>query len=158
MVPATADDILALASLKQGEALEGPWRKKQERVLWRHRKFFAMLDYAFENWEPHGGGPDFVMEDDEGFKLKVRGEMVPVLKNRERFRKDLIILAGYYEATFNIKNEVRLEAKSMAFANMDDDEFTKLYYDVHDVIRRHILRNYSREDFDRVLAEHERFQ
>ena len=51
----------------------------------------------------------------------------------------------------------RLKAKSMSFANMEQDEFDVLYYAVHDVIRQRILTNYSREELDEVLAEHEQF-
>lgn len=162
MVPATEDDREAIASLGDGEALEGPWTKKHERTVWRHRKFFAMLNYAYDNWDPHPN-PDALdsarwHNGEAGYYYEVRGQLEEVTKSRDLFRKDLIILAGYYEAHFKITGEVRMEAKSIAFANMDDDEFYKLYYDVHDVIRKHILRNYTREELDRVLAEHERFQ
>jgi hypothetical protein len=41
-----------------------------------------------------------------------------VQKNFDQFRKDLTILAGYYESTINLRGEVRLIAKSLNFSAM----------------------------------------
>lgn len=108
------------------------------RDLTRHRRFFAMLGVGFDAWEPTGA-PTY------------RGEAVS--KNRERFRKDVLILAGHYEAVHNIKGEVRLEAKSMAFDRMEQDEFEQVYSDVADVLLTKVLRTYTRDDLDRVVEE-----
>lgn len=77
---------------------------------------------------------------------------MPVAKKRERFRKDLIILAGFYEPTVNIRSEVRLEAKSISFAVMDEIEFERLYNATVDVILRRILTRYTRQDLDDVIS------
>ena len=98
-----------------------------------HRKFFALLQVGFEAWEP-------------AFEVRVGGE--PVGKNFERFRKDVTILAGFYEPAFSLDGTLELEAKSIAFANMDDAEFEKVYSAVANVLLSKVLRNYTREDLD----------
>lgn len=45
----------------------------------------------------------------------------------DRFRKDLTILAGFYEQTVRLNGDIRTEAKSLAYANMDPDEFERCY-------------------------------
>ena len=111
------------------------------RDIVRHRRFFAMLNLGFEAWEPP--------------EQNYRG--VPVAKNFERFRKDCLIAAGFYEPVANLKGEVRAEAKSMSFANMDEDEFNVVYSKVADVLLQKVLTTYTRADLDRVVDEMLRF-
>jgi hypothetical protein len=42
-------------------------------------------------------------------------------------------------------------AKSIAFGNMDQDEFDLLYSAVCDVVLTRILKNYDREQLDEVM-------
>ncbi|CAB3784464.1 DUF1367 family protein [Pararobbsia alpina] len=100
-----------------------------------HRKFFAMLDIGFDAFEPP--------------ETEHRG--LPVQKSRERFRKDCIIAAGFYDAVANLKGEVRAEAHSISFASMDDEEFERVYSAVANVLLQKVLRNYSRADLDEVV-------
>lgn len=105
------------------------------RSLPFHRRFFAMLDVAFDAWEP----------ENAAYAGKV------AIKSKERFRKDLLVLAGYYQTTVNLKGEVRLEAESMNFASMDEDRFHDVYNRVVDVVLTKILTNYARDDLDNVV-------
>lgn len=98
-----------------------------------HRKFFALLQIGFEAWEP-------------GFEATHKGE--PVGKDFERFRKDVTIMAGFYEPVFALDGTLELEAKSIAFANMDDAEFERVYSAVADVLLAKVLCTYSRADLD----------
>jgi hypothetical protein len=110
-----------------------------------HRKFFALLRYGFDHWEPELGRK----------RLTYRGQ--PIEKSFEAYREQVIILAGYYEQSFTLKGEMQVRAKSIAFHAMGDEEFTQLYEAAVDVVRKHILTNYTREDLDEVLAHLERF-
>jgi hypothetical protein len=85
-----------------------------------HRKFFALLQYAFEHWS----------ETNQGIEYK--GQMVQ--PDFERFRKDITILAGRYRPVVNIKGEVRVEADSISFARMNAEDFEKLYSQVIQVL------------------------
>ncbi|ADE12163.1 DUF1367 family protein [Sideroxydans lithotrophicus] len=103
-----------------------------------HRKFFAMLDVGFDAWEPNR-----VRKSYKGRAME---------KNREQFREDIIILAGFYEQTFDLKGRMRIRAKSIAFANMDDTEFEQLYSAVATVLLREVLKTYKdRAELDAVV-------
>jgi len=95
------------------------------RNLAFHRKWFALAKIAFDYWA------------DSVAKREYKG--VEVQPNFERFRKDLIIMAGYYEPYFNAKNEIRLDAKSISFAKMDAEEFEELYSKTIATILQNIL-------------------
>lgn len=103
-----------------------------------HRKFFALLQVGFDAW-------------DAGRKRKTyKGR--EVTKNFERFREDVTILAGYYEQTFDLRGKMRLQAKSISFAKMEDAEFEQLYSSVVDVLLVHVLTKYAnREELDAVV-------
>lgn len=105
-----------------------------------HRKFFALLNFAFDYWEmPELDDPKFAGIEPE--------------KNFDRFRKDLIILAGFYDATYRIDGSVRFEAKSISFGSMSEDEFEKLYDGVFSVILKRILPHYQRHELESVVNE-----
>lgn len=107
-----------------------------------HRKFFALMQVGFDAWDP-------------GLEATHKGE--PVAKHFERFRKDVTIMAGFYEPTFALDGTLELEAKSIAFANMDDAEFERVYSAVADVLLAKVLRNYTREDLDAQVERVLRF-
>lgn len=105
-----------------------------------HRKFFALLNYAFEAWEP----------DRQRKTYKGR----PVQKNFERFRKDVLIQAGFYDQTFDLNGNMELEAQSISFAKMDDAEFERVYSAVVDVILEQVLSSYSgRDELEAVVNQ-----
>lgn len=103
-----------------------------------HRKFFALLQVGFETWDPK--------------RTRKSYKGMAVEKNFEQFREDITILAGFYEQTFNLKGEMRLRAKSISFANMQDDEFETLYQSVVTVLLREVCTMYSgRDELDEVV-------
>lgn len=106
-----------------------------------HRKFFGMLDVGFDAFEPE--------------EKEFRG--LPCQKNRKRFRKDVIIAAGFFDPVISLNGEVRAEAKSISFSNMDDIEFEQVYSAVANVLLQRVLKNYTRDDLDRVVEEILRF-
>ena len=109
-----------------------------------HRKFFALLGVGFDAWNP-------------GRKRKQYKGMA-VTKNFEQFREDIIILAGFYEQSFDLKGRLTLRAKSISFAAMDGVEFENLYGAVADVLLREVLTNYKdRDELDDVVAKLEGF-
>jgi hypothetical protein len=105
-----------------------------------HRKFFALLQLGFDAWEP-------------GRKHKTyKGK--PIAKNFENFREEITILAGFYEQTFDIRGRMKLRAKSISFANMEDPEFEQLYSSVADVLLEHVLAKYAnRAEMDAVVDQ-----
>lgn len=97
------------------------------------RKYFALLNYAYERWEPDPVGD---------FEVK---------KDFEEFRKDVIKSAGFYDMVFQIDGSFKLMAKSIAFDNMEEEEFERLYSASIDVLLGHILAGQTREDVDQVV-------
>ena len=140
LVPHDEAAAAFIQKMKAGELTHADFKRVRNYKF--HKKYFVLLDFAFEQWEPRGG-------------LTYKG--MPVAKNKERFRKDLIILAGFYESTVNIRSEVRLEAKSISFAQMDEIEFEALYNETINVILQRVLTKYTRDDLDAVVERLLRF-
>jgi hypothetical protein len=73
-----------------------------------HGKVFAFFNYVFECWHQ---GHEFHDED----------------KQFETFRKELTILAGFYFETYDINGNLKLEAESLSYENMEPEEFERCY-------------------------------
>lgn len=115
--PAFADDAEILHKVKNYAIVSA--KITQPRNPEFHAKFFALLNLAFDYWEPE--------KTEENSKF---GEPV---KDFERFRKDVQIMAGHRTLVVNVKNEVRYEAKSISFGSLDEIEFNKIYRSVFNV-------------------------
>lgn len=76
-----------------------------------HKKLFALLNLSFSYWEPG----------------EISSEYGVPIKNFDRFRKDLTILAGYYHTEIRLDGSVRVVADSISFSKMDNETFDKIY-------------------------------
>lgn len=119
--------------IKMGSILHGDFTKARNPQFLK--KFFALLNIAFDQWEPGE------LNDQYGV----------VEKNFEQMREDLTILAGYFERSFRVDGTVRVKAKSISFAKMEEPEFEKLYQAVLTVIIEKIMYNSSREEVDEMV-------
>lgn len=95
---------------------------KQVRNYQFLKKLFALLNLAFEYWEPGAVSSKYG---------------IPI-KSFDQFRHDLIILAGYYHTEIRLNGSVRIVPDSISFSNMDEDVFGKLYQNVLTVIMKRI--------------------
>lgn len=100
-----------------------------------HRKFFAMLNVAYANWD----------------SPEIETPYGTARCSDDAFRNDVIVLAGHHELRCNTRGEWRLKAKSIKWASMDEAEFQKLYSDVVDVILAKFLTNWTGDDMDRAV-------
>lgn len=144
LAPTSDDEAEKLRKVKTGALVRADI--KQMRNPKFHRKFFALLNFVFGIWEDSMPQQKFW-----------RGR--PVKANFERFRKDLIILTGRHEVTYDIQGGVHLEAHSISFGSMGEDEFEKLYSDVIQVSLSKVI---DRPDLDeaklrRIIDELLRF-
>lgn len=57
----------------------------------------------------------------------------------DRFRKDVTILAGFYRPVWNVNGEMRIEPESLAWANMTEERFDKLYSATIDVLLKKVF-------------------
>lgn len=109
-----------------------------------HRKYFALINYAFDCWQPNRKHKTY------------KGQ--PIQKNFDRFRDDITIQAGYYDVTFDLEGKMILEAESISFAKMEDPEFEELYSATINVILDKVLTNYKdRDELDKVVENVLRF-
>ncbi len=104
--PATDIEAERMKRFKTGEMFEVEIRNARNPSF--HRKVFDFLNFVFEFWQ-----------DDR--------EFVDPVAQFERFRKEMTITAGYYNKVFNLQGEFRLEAKSISFSKMSQEEFEHLY-------------------------------
>lgn len=130
LMPDDEESCEVVETIKPGSVVKAEITKP--RNLQFHRKFFALVNVAFEAWD----SPE----------LAFKG--IPVKKSKDRFRKDLIILAGYGYPVVNLRSEVRYEAQSIKFGSMSQDEFERLYSSVVDVVLSKVLTHYTRSDLD----------
>lgn len=135
LVPSDPQAAEYIAKLKTGAAVRAT--VKQQRNPAMHRKYFALLNLAFDAWEPTAN--------------TYKGQVVG--KNFDQFRNDIVCLAGFYEMAVNLRGETRLTAKSISFANMDQSEFDDLYNATVNTILKHILTNYDRDALDAVMDQ-----
>ncbi len=135
LVPVDPQAAEYIAKLKTGAAVRATVKLQRNPKF--HRKFFALLNLAYDAWEPA----------ESTYKGRVVG------KNFDQFRNDIVCLAGFYEMAVNLRGETRVTAKSISFANMDQAEFDDLYNATVNVILKHILTNYSRDDLDAVMDQ-----
>lgn len=133
LVPADSESAEYLKKHKVGQVFKAGITRARNAKF--HRKFFALLDYGFDTWEP--------------VEAVYRGQIAQ--KNCKRFREDITILAGYFETCVRLDGSVRLQAKSISFANMDEDEFESLYSAVIDVLLKRIFINQTRGDVENVV-------
>lgn len=111
LTPACEEAVDWLRKKKLGATILVEPREMRNGAFFR--KWFALVEMAYGYWA------------DSVQTLEFRGQ--PVLPSFVRFRKDVTISAGYYEAVVNLKGEVRIEAQSIAWASMDEETFGKLY-------------------------------
>jgi hypothetical protein len=122
-VPATEEDVDAAKRFKVGSVTRMELRLMRNSQF--HRKFFALIKIAFDLWAD-------TMPAQEYHGLQVTPDF-------DRFRRDVIIMAGFFRPVRNAKGELRVEAESISFSNMTEERFEQLYSAVINVILHKIL-------------------
>ena len=118
-----------MQSLKAGQYIEVNATRPRNSKF--HAKYFALLNYGFENWDV---------------------DETKAAKNFDRFRDDMTILAGYYEQVWRADGTFRIEPKSISFAKMEADEFERLYSKTLDVLLAKIIPTHTTEQVNKILA------
>ncbi len=128
-----ADDYSAekLTKLKTGG--QYPVEIKQARNPQFHRKVFAFFNFCFQHWS---GGHKF---QDESLQF-------------DQFRKELIIMAGFHNAYYSISSEARLEAKSLSFGSMSQDEFEQCYQALIQAAMSNIFKTAGERTLNQLMS------
>ena len=126
--------------LKLGADVHGDFRQYRNAAF--HRKYFALLNVAFDHWHP--GEVDSKHGKPE--------------KNFDAFRRDLAILSGFYEVVIRLDGSTRIEAKSISFAKMDQEQFQQLYDKTITVLIKKVYgRGWTPEQVDELVEKYLRF-
>lgn len=109
LIPASDMEADRLKRFKTGETYE------VEIVTTRNPKFhgkvFSFFNFVFKYWSAD----------------KTEWQHFDEVKQFDTFRKNLTVLAGFKEVSYTIDGRVRVEAKSLAYANMDQEEYEQCY-------------------------------
>lgn len=119
--PAFEHDLPRLTKFKNGEIYTAEIKLTRNPAF--HRKAFAFFNFCFAHWSAERAGLEHM---DESTQF-------------DRFRKDLTILAGFYEQTVRLNGDIRTEAKSLAYANMESDEFERCYSSLINAAIKHVF-------------------
>lgn len=139
LAPADEKTVENLQKLKVGQIIHGQFKRLRNPKF--HQKFMALVRFLFDQWAP-GEFQDPCWKG------------VAPEKSFERFRKDLIILAGHYDASYRLDGSVRIEAKSVSFSNMDEEEFENLYSNIINVgLQRVLPHGYNSEKVRSVIDQ-----
>jgi hypothetical protein len=123
LIPGTEDAAEYLTKIKPGTVVRCKATRMRNGPFFR--KWWALVGVGYDLWREHATMPTY------------QGE--PIAPNRDRFRRDLTIMCGFYTPVANLAGEVRLEAASLAWDRMTEDEFEKLYSKTIDVLLAKVL-------------------
>lgn len=133
--PLNDDEAERLKSFRNNEQYEVEIKLTRNPAF--HRKVFAFFNFCFEHWSAEHG--EWKYQDEKA--------------QFDTFRKHLTVLAGYFEQTFTIKGEVRIEPKSLSYGNMEQDEFEQCYSALINAALKHIFGNTTdRNTIDRLYS------
>ena len=131
LVPMGDDDYDEKKKLKLGETYSV--EVKVVRNLDFHRKYFALISYAWE----------FLNEQETA-----------AFRSKDGFRKSVEIAAGHYEPQYDLTTRSYIHApKSISFGKMDNAAFSDLYRRVKDVIFSIIGDRVNEDEFERLLLD-----
>ena len=132
LVPFGDDDYEEKKKLKVGQTYS--MEVKVVRNVDFHRKYFAMISYAWE------------------YLNEVEVER---FKTKDNFRKYLEITAGHCDVIFHPRLQEFVEIpKSISFSSMDNSSFSDLYDRVKDVIFSIIGSRVSEAEFEHLLMDY----
>lgn len=127
-----------LQKVKSGSVVSGEFvQPRNYRFL---RKIHALFKVAYGYFEEHVEA-----------NIEYRGKKVRT--SYDRFRKELVILAGHYEPVFNIRGELRVEAKSLSFARCTEEEAEKIFSDCINAALKNVYKYAMGEDELRKIVE-----
>ena len=105
---------------------------KTERNYKFHSKVFAFLQYCYNFW----------INENEYQTERVSFDV---------FRKNLLVIAGYKDIYYKIDGSFRVEAKSMAYGNMTQDEFEDCYHALIQAAMDNLFSN-NPEEYDTLIS------
>lgn len=132
LVPLTEEEAGKLSRFRAGTVVRGEFREMRNGGLFR--KWWTLARLAFE------------LADERLQPMQHEGRAV--LPSFDRFRKDLIVLAGYFDPVFGADGSVKMEPHSLQWSKMSEDEFDRLYSATIDVVLQKVIPGSARTEED----------
>ena len=137
LIPADPPSQEWFDKLWLGEDIHGEFRRYRNLAF--HRKYFALLNLAFDHWQPG----------------EVTSRHGTPEKNFDRFRADLAIMCGFYDVVIRLDGSTRIEAKSISFAKMDQEQFQELYDKTITVLIKRVYgKDWTPEQIDQLVEKY----
>lgn len=89
--------------------------------------------------------------------IVIKGREIQPISTKDSTREFLTVAAGYRDVYGYPDGKVRVRAKSIAYENMKEEEFEKLYSAVIDAALRNLPAHWSEDELNRVANEILRF-
>lgn len=97
------------------------------------RKWFKLLDVGFG------------IQCEFGDRLTHEGH--EIRPQKEKFREDITILAGYFEHVYSmVDQKITIKARSVAWDSMTEEDFAKLYSATIDVMLQKVIKGANMTD------------
>lgn len=169
LMPTSQADIEIVQKIKAGAVIECEFKRRRNPAF--HRKYFALLNLAFDYYEPKGGlipeqemrgivwmakvmashfGDDVLdIAREQTKKLLIhRSEQFPSIeKDFEAFRRWVTMDAGFFELRQSPAGIIKRPA-SISFASMEEDEFEGVYKAVFNTLWRFVLSSVFKDEND----------
>ena len=98
-----------------------------------HGKVFTFFTFCFQYWK---GDNEFQSES----------------KQFDVFRNHLTVLAGFYDSFVGITGDVRIEAKSLSFSSMEQEEFEQCYSALINAAMKHIFKTADDNKLNQLMS------
>ena len=138
--PATEEDAARISRYKLGQGVKVKTVSVTAHNLKFHQKLIMLFKLCFDH---------FSEQADAG--LQYKGQVVK--PSFDLFRKELTILSGHYVAHHSLNGSLRVEAKSIAFRNLDDDGKERVFSDILNAALRHVYKSAMPEQQLRNMVE-----
>lgn len=131
LLPATDLEAEKLSRFKNGDMHEIELKLKRNHKF--HSKVFAFFNYCFEYWSSENQ-----YQCDQG--------------QFDVFRNQMTVIAGYYDEYYKFDRSVRVEAKSLSYSSMTQEEFEQLYNALIQVAMQKIFKGSNEEIYNKLVS------
>lgn len=128
LAPLDDNEAETLQGFKNGEQYEVEIKRYRNPAF--HRKVFAFFKFCFEHWAVD----------------KTEWKYFDERKQFDTFRKHLTVLAGFKEISYTLDGSFRVEAQSLSYGNMEQDEFEQCYSALINAALKHVFDNTTDEN------------
>ena len=131
LVPASDMDSDSLTKFKTGEMYEIEMKLPRNPKF--HGKVFTFFQYCFAHWKS-----DREFMDEKG--------------QFDVFRKHMTAIAGFRDEYYGIDGRVRIEAKSLAYSSMEQEEFESVYQALIQVAMQKIFKGSDDQVYNKLVS------